>query len=49
VPRGDARDATRDPAVYDRIAARLHDAGVPWLDESLLNVGPSMELQRTLL
>jgi hypothetical protein len=49
VPRGDARDTTRDPAVYDRIAARLHDVGVPWLDESLLHVAPSMEPQRMLL
>jgi hypothetical protein len=49
VPPGDARDVTRDPAVYDRIAARLHDAGVPWLDESSLHTDPATESQRTLL
>jgi hypothetical protein len=36
VPRGDASDRTRDPAVYDGIAARLHEAGAGWLTEALL-------------
>ncbi len=34
VPRGDARDPTRDPARYDSVAAFLQRCGVPRLDES---------------
>ncbi|MEJ0048550.1 MAG: DNA/RNA helicase domain-containing protein [Rhodospirillales bacterium] len=46
VPAGDAGDPTRDPGVYDRIAAHLRDAGVPWLGEVSL---PVTEPERVLL
>lgn len=49
VPRGDAGDPTRDPAVYDRIAARMHEAGAPWLEESVLPSVPAADPERMLL
>ena len=49
VPRGDVGDPTRDPAVYDRIAERLHEAGAPWLEESLLPAVPAASPERILL
>jgi hypothetical protein len=49
VPRGDAGDPTRDPAVYDRIAARLREAAVGWLEEGSLPVARTVEPERTLL
>jgi hypothetical protein len=36
VPRGDAGDRTRDPALYDRIADYLQACGVPWLGNAAM-------------
>ena len=49
VPRGDPRDATRDPARYDAIAAYLRTCGVPTLDETPTQAEATCTSEHTLL
>ena len=36
IPRGDARDSTRDPALYDAVAGYLIECGATPLDETAI-------------